>query len=545
MPSSPTAEEDMKPSVLKLVGGILVGLGVVLGALAFLLGPKGSGGELVLDMKVKDRVIGGAYKAYGSRDCPVPMWLAKSVFRNQTGGRITNLRVHYRVSEYAESDWSNWHQYAAVEPGQTVVDLYYPIFTAQAARLTSRAPADMHLEYEYVDSSGRKSQFTDSRRLTMMSRYEFFFSDMTAEERTGAFQDDDTYYPLMAAWVSRSDDAVVGRLASLANKKSGGLGATESDESCVRVLAELYEMMRTIHISYQHPANLQDPSLSYDIKSVQSLQFPRDTIEKRSGTCIDLAILMAAMMNSVNIEPILVSMDGHCFPMARLPQSGQFFPVEATGVGDGYAKSMDFAEANKSALETWGRITKTGRYNLVNVRALWTAGVANPELDPLPPDILEKWGVMELAERGTPATRRAPAGGGGGQTQAPTNVRSTLTGNWACMITLPTGQSMRGVCQVVQQGNQIQLVFGFAYQQRGQDGLMHQVQEQNPFQGTFDGTNVQAVCQQSQLSIDGMAMPAQGLPYRIALQVVSGGRGLQGQFANAMGVTASLALERQ
>jgi hypothetical protein len=97
----------MKPSLLKVVGGVLVALGVVLGVLAFLLGPGSPKGEFALDLKVKDRVVSGAYKAYGSRDCPVPMWLAKSVFRNQTGGRLTNLRVRYRVSEYAESDWSN------------------------------------------------------------------------------------------------------------------------------------------------------------------------------------------------------------------------------------------------------------------------------------------------------------------------------------------------------------------------------------------------------------------------------------------------------
>jgi Transglutaminase-like domain len=533
----------MKRSQLKIVGGILIGLGIVLGVLAFLLGPGSPKGDLTLDLKFKDRVIGGAYKAYGSRDCPVPMWLAKSVFRNQTGGRITNLRVHYRVSEYAESDWSNWHQYPAVEPGQTVVDLYYPIFTAQAARLTSRAPADMFLEYEYTDAGGRKNQLTDSRRLTMMSRYEFFFSDMTAGERTGAFQDDDTYHPLMAAWVSRNDDAVVGRLASLANKKAGGLGATDSDADCEAVLRELYEMMRTIHISYQHPANLQDPNMSYDSKSVQSLQFPRDTIEKRSGTCIDLAILMAAMMNSVNIEPILVSLDGHCFPAARLPQSRKYLPVEATGVGDGYEKSMSFEEANKSALKTWGEIMNNGRYDLVDVRAFWAAGVANPELDPLPADILEKWGIMELAEEGAPAVRRTPAAQERGQ--APQNVRGQLAGNWACQITLPTGQAQTGACQVIQQGNQVQLVFRFAYQQMGQDGLMHQVQEQNPFQGTFDGANIQAICQQAQISIDGVVMPAQGLPYRIALQVVSGGAGMQGQFANAMGISASIVLARQ
>ncbi len=534
----------MKPSQLRIAGIVLAALGLGLGALAFLLGPGAAKGELALDLKFKDRIVSGAYKAYGSKDCPVPMWLAKSVFRNQTGGRLTDLRVRYRVSEYAESDWNNWHKYAAVEPGQTVVDLYYPIFTAQSARLTSRAPADLSVEYEYTDRGGRKKEFSETRRLTMMSRYEFFFSDMTAEERTGAFQDSDTNYPLMAAWVSRSDDAVVGRLASLANKKAGGLGASESDESCIEVLGQLYEMMRAIHISYQHPPNLQDPSLSYDIKSVQSLQFPRDTIEKRSGTCIDLAILMAAMMNSVNIEPILVSMDGHCFPMARLPQSRKFVPVEATGVGDGYAKSMSFAEANKSALETWTKINKTGRYNLVDVRSLWTQGIGNPELDPLPPDVLEKWGVMDLAERGGGGGGgggRQPVRGGGGT--APQPGRGSLAGNWACQITLPTGQSQTGACQIVQQGGQVQLVFQFAYQQMGQDGMMHQVQEHNPFQGTFDGTTLQAVCQQAQVSIDGMVMPAQGLPYRLVLQVTAGG--LQGQFANATGVTAGIALVRR
>lgn len=532
----------MKPATLKIAGGVLIGLGIVLGVLGLFLGPKASAGELALDLKFKDRVIGGAYKAYGSRDCPVPMWLAKSVFRNQTGGRLTNLRVRYRVSEYAEADWNNWHQYPAVEPGQTVVDLYYPIFTAQTARLTSRAPADLYVGYEYTDAGGKKAEFSESRRVTMMSRYEFFFSDMTAEERTGAFQDDDTNYPLLSAWVSRSDDAVVGRLASLANKKAGGLGASDSDDDCIKVLGQLYEMMRTIHISYQHPPNLQDPNMSYDIKSVQSLQFPRDTIEKRSGTCIDLAILMAALMNSVNIEPILVSKDGHCFPAARLPQSRKFLAVEATGVGDGYAKSMSFAEAVQSASKTWDEVMKSGRYNLVDVRTFWVAGVANPELDPLPADILEKWGVMELAERG--------GGGGGGRVspvqgygQPAPNPGGSLTGNWACRINLPNGQSQTGICQIVQQGGQVQLVFRFAYQQRGQDGMMHQVQEQNPFQGTFDGATIQAVCQQAQVSIDGAVMPAQGLPYRLALQVVSGG--LQGQFANAAGITASIVLARQ
>lgn len=535
---------------LRLIGGGLAVLGIILIILSFVIGPKTQGNQLNLDLKVKEQVITGAYKAYGVKDAAVPMWLVKAVFRNDTGGRITDLRVRYRVSEYAEADWSTWHRYPAVDPGQTVVDLYFPIFTAQAARLTSRAPADLHLEYEYIDPKGRKNEMSEERRITMLARHEFFFSDMTAEERTAAFQDKVTYAPLLAAWVTRVDDEVVGRLASYADKLAGGLGAQESDKACEQVVKQIYELMRTIHISYQHPQGLVDPKLSFDIKLVQSLQYPRDTIQKRSGTCIDLAILTAALMNSVSIEPVLVVLDGHCFPLARLPKSGSYLPIEATGVGDGYENSMSFEEANKVAIQEWKELMQTGRYVLVPVREYWMDGVSNPELEPMPPDILEKWGVMELlqnAERGQRAVQRqvqqqrpqAP----GQQAQAARQL--PVTGNWAATLSMPTGQSTNGRCQVTTQGNQIQLVFVFAYQQMGQDGLRHQIQEVNPFSGTISGQNIQAICQQAQVTVDGNPMGVPGLPYQISLVVSADGHNMQGQFTNAMGAVASLYLVRQ
>jgi hypothetical protein len=110
---------------------------------------------------------------------------------------------------------------------------------------------------------------------------------------------------------------------------------------------------------------------------------------------------------------------------------------------------------------------------------------------------------------------------------------------------LPTGQSTNGICMVVGQGHQIQITFMFAYQQMGQDGMMHQVQEQNPFQGTISGLNIQAICQQAQLTIDGVPMAAQGVPFRIALAVAPDGSSMQGQFTNALGITATVYLVRQ
>jgi len=529
---------------LRLGGVVALVLGILLCVVHLASGPAAPEGKLTYRWTFKDRVISGAYKAYGAKECIVPMWLAKTVLRNDSTARITNLRVRYKVTEYA--DWDSWHVYAAVDPSQTVVDCYHPIFSSSCARLTSRAPADLQMEGEYTDSAGEKHTFSETTRITMLSKHEFIFSDLTAEERTASFQDADTYSPLLAAWVSSSDEPVA-RLASMANKSAGGLGASASFEDCIKVMEALYESMRTIHISYQHPPVMLDPGLSYDIKSVQSLQYPRDTIQKRSGTCIDLAILYAAMLNSVNIHPFLVSMDGHCFPMAATP-SGNFIPVEATCVGDGYEKSKDFLEAFKIAMKNWEDLQKNGRFTLVDVRQCWMNGIGNPELESLPPDILEKWGIAALMEPQQQGGGGAQQQGGGEQDVGPPQPvppAGNLTGQWAVQLIAATGEAVGGVCQIATQGNQVQLGFTFAYQTMGQDGMTYDVREQDIFVGTIQGGQIQATCtDQASMTMNGMQAPVQGLPFQLILVAGADGRSLQGQVTNSMGMTATLVLQR-
>jgi hypothetical protein len=523
--------------ILRLGGIAMLAAGAILAAVFFFSGPKAPEGELTQRMAVKEKVISGAYKTYGVKSASLPMWEAKTVFHNTMNGRITNLRVRYRVTEY--SDWCSWHTYVAVDPGQTVVDLYYPIFSSACAKLTSRAPAELQMECEYNDPVGQKRQSTETRPLTILSRFEFIFSDLTAEERTAMFQDDVTYAHLLAAWVSRSDDPIA-RLASMANKKAGGVGASTNDEDCIKVMAAIYEIMRTIHISYQHPPALEDKSLSYDIKSVQSLQYPRDTIHKRSGTCIDLAILYAAMLNSINIDPYLVVIDGHCFPMARTP-SGKLIPVEATGVGDGYEKSMNFEQAVKSAVKTWQEANRSGRFVLVDVRQSWMDGIANPELEAMPPDILEKWGIVALVEPPAGATARANAAGTQG-TPAPQNV----AGRWVYVLKTNDGRSVNGLFDIsARGGGQLQLIATSSYQLMGQDGRVHQFHEKNNFVGTFNGQALVAQCNHATYTMDGQSVPPQGLPLQLTMMPGVDGRSMQGQVENSMGMSASIYMQKQ
>lgn len=533
------------------IGGIILMLaGVAMALMYFLGGPKAQSGELVHKLYFKDKIISGVYKTYGVKDADPPMWLAKSIFRNGMDGTITDLKVRYKVTDYTE--WSSWHNYAALVPSQTVVDLYYPIFSSACARLTSRAPSELHIEYEYTDPTGKNRRGSDTRSLTMLDRHEFIFSDLTTEERTTAFQDVVTYSNLLAAWVSRSDD-VVARLASMANKRAGGLGASTNDENCIKVMAALYEIMRTIHISYQHPQALIDKNLSYDLKLVQSLQYPRNTIEKRSGTCIDLAILYAAMLNSVNITPFLVVIDGHCFPMARTP-SGTYIPVEATGIGDGYEKAMNFEQAVKSANETLQKANQSGRLVLVDVRQAWVGGIANPELDPLPADILERWGIVALVEPPAPAVAKAdiyqpPALPEAGTPSTPPATPvppqgSAVTGRWSYTLQALDGRTIAGQLDIKAKGGQLHMIATSSYRMMGPDGRMHQFHERNDFVGALNGQNLIAQCNHASYTMDGQSVPPQGLPIHLNLVIRPDGRSMQGQVSNSMGARIPIYLQK-
>ena len=56
-----------------------------------------------------------------------------------------------------------------------------------------------------------------------------------------------------------------------------------------------------------------NPPPTFTDKS-QRIRTPSDTIAGRRGTCIDLAVLLAACLEYVDIHPVIVLLLGHAFP---------------------------------------------------------------------------------------------------------------------------------------------------------------------------------------------------------------------------------------
>lgn len=335
-----------------------------------------------------ERVLSGAYKAYafGGR-----YWIGRVAISNAGPGRASNVRVRHRVEGYSE--WSPWAKLADISPGETLVECLHPVLSAATAQLKSDTPAQLFVEWTYVDGDGTERADSDGARLTLLGGNEFIFC--RSRETGGSFEEMFDQAPLLAAWVSR-DDAIVREVAALGAKRAGGAAAMDGVFPAIATLKGLYETLVANDITYQHPPSLVDATLSFNNGSIQNVKYPRDVLRDRSGTCIDLAILYAAMAHATGMPAYLCVVPGHCFPVIGLPD-GSLAAVEVTGVGGGGRMGADAATFGDVFLYGARELgaALSGPHVLVDLRHEWTHGVSCPELPPVGPEFVERKRLRE------------------------------------------------------------------------------------------------------------------------------------------------------
>ncbi len=359
----------------------------------YTLTPKNTTGKGRLDIRfdARDQIMSCLYKVYGLETEFAAQWVAKTCVENIGSGTITDLRLRYRVAGYSE--WSMWQKFPEVLPGQTVVSVYKPVLEKSISELTSTTPANVMVEWRFIDSDGQREEDSDGQRVSILGRHEFIFSNLTREESMGSWYDAFSNAFMISAWVTR-DDPVIKQFAAMANKAAGGQGAPYSDEAAYAVLKSCYELWLANDFTYQGPVGLSDPTLSFDNTIVQNIKFPRDVIRDKSGTCIELAALYCSMAHSVGLKPYMVLIPGHAFSLIRLP-SGNLLPIETTGIGGGKRRgSAPFEKVIESATETYKKAAAEGRVLEIDIEDCWARGVSSPELAALPADILQRWQIV-------------------------------------------------------------------------------------------------------------------------------------------------------
>jgi len=482
------------------------------GVFSFNMKRRNVSGSVSADVnaKVKPRIMSALYKVYGMPDVmDGAYWVAKFILMNKGKGDIVDLRISYKLGDY--TSWSPESVYDVVPPNGAVVDLYYPIISSNVTQLRSQTPVDLQIKYSYKDRSGKTYSDTIIKRIQMLGVNQFEFSNVPEEERTGSWIDNFSNSPLLAAFVTYLDD-VVKSFVGLVSQYSGGAGAALKDKDAIAFMKSLYDLAIHNGISYQTPSGflVEYASLGQDVK------YPRDVLRDKAGTCLDLAILFAAVGQAVSLKSYLVVMPGHAFTVIELP-SGDILPIETTGLGGPVVgKSATFEQAVEMAMELLGKL-EFGKFFIVDIGEMQRKGVLPPELPQLPSTIIKDWGyTLPRATGGTaggstPQTTTPQTGTG---TQPRPSQPSTTVVNLTGVFEGTYRNSITG-----QQGT-----LEFYIEQSGSTvkGTAWADQDMGDFTGTVSGNNVKITAK--------MESSAYGTSYVVVFNGTVQGNTIQGTY---------------
>ena len=226
-----------------------------------------------------------------------------------------------------------------------------------------RVSADIEIRYKLGDEPRRKTIYTT----------------LVVENRNALIWNDDRS---AASFVTPRDPEILRTARNIVNA-AAAVDTGEADERIARALA-VYEAVRSYGITY-----VVDPETPFDKVSRQAgmidfIQFPKETLQYRSGDCDDLSVLHAALLEAVGIETAFVTIPGHIYLAfaAELPPAAVFrmFPDRESFILHGSKvwvpleltnRDGNFTEAWKEGAENWRRFWEEGTAELIPIRSAW------------------------------------------------------------------------------------------------------------------------------------------------------------------------------
>ena len=132
----------------------------------------------------------------------------------------------------------------------------------------------------------------------------------------------------------------------------------------------LHDALRLFGISYVSNPLTPYAVTSQDKAIVDTLKFPRQTFEYRSGDCSDLSILYSALMESVQIETAFITIPGHIFMAFALRATPEEIRQSFSQTDELVFRNekvwvpIEVTEREKTFLDAWQLGAKEWRENL-------------------------------------------------------------------------------------------------------------------------------------------------------------------------------------
>jgi DNA-binding beta-propeller fold protein YncE len=305
---------------------------------------------------VMGELFASAYKHYESHA------LGTVVIKNNTGKAYPKVKVRFSIKDFM--DYPTEIELEEAPANQQVELQLKPVFNNRILEVTENTPLQSEISFTY-HIAGEPRTVTRTFPVTLYERHAMTWD---RKEKIGAFV--------------TAKDPVVADLARLTVQPY--VDAWPNLHSSIVYGRAVYGALGVLGLTYIVDPTSPFPQFSENVAAVDYLQYPRDTLARKSGDCDDLSVLFTAMMENIGIGTALIDVPGHVFVMFNtgVPekekgslgfsdqllvahQGTMWVPVEMTMVG------ASFTKAWQKAAEVYREWSAKGKADIVSIQKAW------------------------------------------------------------------------------------------------------------------------------------------------------------------------------
>jgi tetratricopeptide (TPR) repeat protein/sugar lactone lactonase YvrE len=271
-------------------------------------------------------VFSNSYKMY-ERD-----GIGRIKLTNNTNKSMERLKVTFQLRDFM--DFPTETKLDKLLPGRSEEVALKAVFNNSILTLTEDSSVQAMIEASYFEN-GKRISFSKNPTVNVYDKHR-----LTWNER-------DRY----AVFVTPKDPPVLNLVRSVVTQ-------FKETKDQAQLSAAVFDMLGVYGMTY-----IPDPSNPYQISSgkvdtVDYVQFPRETLERKSGDCDDLVALYSAALESMGIDTRVVEVPGHMFMMFStgiavdddaytmnnmyvIYEDHLWIPVETTLLGNAFVKAWE------------------------------------------------------------------------------------------------------------------------------------------------------------------------------------------------------------
>ncbi|GAB1233020.1 hypothetical protein UT4_14860 [Ferrigenium sp. UT4] len=306
---------------------------------------------LELEIVSLNDVFSNSYKRYESDRIGVVR------LTNNTDRKMEKIRVSFLLKNFM--DFATEGKVAKLLPGQSEELPLKAVFNNSILTMTEDSAVQALIEASYFEN-GKRQTYTRNATINVYDKHR-----LTWDERDR-----------FAVFVTPKDEPIL----NLARAVVGEYRDTKDE---AHLAAALFDALGVFGLTY-----IQDPSNPYQLTSTQAntvdyLQFPRETLERKSGDCDDLVAVYSSGLESMGIATRVLEVPGHMLMMFNtgIPVEGDgytmnnlyvihegalWIPVETTLVGSPFIKAWE------KGSETYYKYKDNG-LTMLDIHGAWEA----------------------------------------------------------------------------------------------------------------------------------------------------------------------------